>query len=118
MLEEDGPFDGRAQRAPAQLVSLPPPGGNARDRQCRGATTDRARRAESTLVGLEVGGSRRAAGGVEGTQLAPPSVVDQPEAVAADTVHVRIDDRDGRRGGNGGVDGVAAPSDDRRARFG
>ena len=39
---------------------------------------------------------------------APPRVGDQPEAVSTERVHMRIDDRDGRRHGEHRLDGVAA----------
>ena len=43
---------------------------------------------------------------------------DQPEAVTADAIHVRVDDGDRRRGGDGGVHGVAATAEDGAAGLG
>ena len=51
---------------------------------------------------------RGAAGRVEAVDLLGLRVVDDREQVAADAVHARLDDGEHRRGGDGGVDRVAA----------
>ena len=53
-----------------------------------------------------VGGSARGVADLDGVGLA---VVDHDEAVAANAGHVGLDDVEGGGGGDGGVDGVAAP---------
>src|SRR5439155_26003644 len=59
-------------------------------------------------VALDRAGGRRAAGRVEPEQAAPAPVMDQPEIVAAEAVHVGVDDGDRGGGGDGGVERIAA----------
>ena len=49
---------------------------------------------------------------------APARLAHQPEAVSADAVHVRVDDRDRRRHGDHGLDGIAALGQHRLAGLG
>src|ERR1700687_3997416 len=55
-------------------------------------------------------GAGRASGAAEGGETRRRRVVDQPEVVAAHAVHVRVDDGDGGRRGDGGVQRIAAPA--------
>ena len=63
--------------------------------------------------GIAAGG----AAALEGPHPAP-GVTHQPEAVAADGVHVRIDDGNRRGHGDHGLDGVAAQDEDIAAGLG
>jgi hypothetical protein len=107
-LEQGAPRDRRAQRLTAQRVSRPPARDDARHRQGRRAAANRNRRPEARAICLEIGRGSRAARGVQRAQTVMAAVVDQPEAVAAHAVHVRVDDRDRGARGDRGVDGVSA----------
>src|SRR5439155_18183552 len=63
-------------------------------------------------VALDRAGGRRAAGRVEAEQAAPAPVMGQPEIVAAEAVHVGVDDGDRGGGGDGGVERIAAAAED------
>src|SRR5207245_11023220 len=53
-----------------------------------------------------------AGGRVERGQAAPAPVMDQPEIVAAEAVHVGVDVGDRGGGGDGGVERIAAAAED------
>ena len=63
---------------------------------------------------------REAPGGAAGLDRADASagLADEPEPVAADRIHVRVDDRDRRRHGGHRLDGVAAFGQDGAAGLG
>ena len=69
-------------------------------------------------VAIEADGGLRA-GAARGHQRAHAAVgfADQPETVAADVIHVRIDGGDRRSHGDHGLDGVAAFGEDGTAVF-
>ena len=99
-------------------MRLPPSGDHTGHGEGRGPAARRDGRAVTRPVRVEIGAGRRAPGRVEGEQAARARVVDQPEVVAADPVHVRIDDGDGGGRGEGRVEGVAAAREDGAARLG
>ena len=117
-LEQRAPRDRRGQRVAAQHVGRPPTRHDAGHGQRRGPAAHGNRRAEAGAIGREVGGGARPAGGVQRAKRPVASVVDQPEAVAADPVHVRVDDGDSGARGDGGVHRVAAPLEDRQSSLG
>ena len=63
-------------------------------------------------------GQRRQAVEVQGQRLALARQVHEHRARAGDGGHERLDDRHGERGGDGGVDGIAAAGQDARADLG
>ena len=70
------------------------------------------------VLGVEFrrGFLRGAAAGVDGDHVLAGDG-DEPEAVAADGGHVRIDDRQRRRHGDGGFEGGAVLAQHAQARF-
>src|SRR5438093_12503 len=100
-----GPTARGAQMVAAQPVRLPEPVDRAghrdgRERPTRGDGVEPAVRIER---GRREPG-RRPAGG-QRVEAAGPGIPAEPEAVAAEPGHVRVDDRERGPGGDGGVDG-------------
>ena len=69
-------------------------------------------------IPVDAGRGRGAAGAAERVEPAGASIPEQPEVVAADPVHVRIDDGDGGGGGDGGVQRIAARAERGHAGLG
>ena len=90
----------------------------ARHRERRDSTPDGNGGAKAREVALAIGGGRGTARGVESAERFARGVVDQPHVVAADPVHVRVDHGDRRRGGDRGVQRVAATLKHRDAGLG
>src|SRR5262249_35163229 len=74
VFQERLPADRRAQSLPAQGVSCPPAGNYPRDRQRGRAAASWDGGAEARPVGLEVGGGRRAARGIQPAENLVPAV--------------------------------------------
>src|SRR5262245_11302898 len=110
--EQLAPGNGRGHAVGAVAMRVPPARYRARGREGRRPPARGDDRAMARAVVVEIDAARRSAGRVEGEERPRPSVEDHPEAVAANSVHVRIHDGDGGRGGHGGVDRVPAARED------
>ena len=107
--EQVAPAERRAHGRAAVLVGRPPAVHHARHRQRRRAPArgnrgiDPARR-----VPRDAGRPRRSPQSAERPQPAASCVVDQPDVVPAEPVHVGIDHGDGRRRGDRRIERIAA----------
>ncbi len=90
----------------------------AADRARHGERGQRPARRDRLVLAVELGSGAcaRRTTSLDRTHAAAP-FADQPEPVAADMVHVRVDRRDRRRHGNHGFDRVAALGQDRAPGF-
>ncbi len=104
----DGGLDGARERDRAVLRQelLPSVDDAGHAHRERAAIRDLVELAAAELVGRRRGGG--AAARVQAAHGLRLCVVDDREEVPANTVHRRLDDRENRGGGDGGVDGVAA----------
>ena len=94
-----------------------PPGYRARHGVGREGTPGRNRVEPSRSIPLGCGPSRGRTAGIDRDRFRSRCVHD-PEAVAADGVHVRVDDGDGGGGGDHRFDGVAALAQHREPGLG
>ena len=116
--EEPLPVDPRAQALSTVSVRLPPARDGARDGEGRRPAARGDRCTVARAVGLEARRAGGAPGGVESEQVPALAVVNEPDVVAANAIHVGVDHGDGDRGGDGGVEGTASGPEDGQPRLG